>query len=129
MIRELIKLVSVVLQCPVLQCQKKKNSKNTPKKPRHNTICYNTSPADLERRDLRFIFSAKEDFVVVMVTAGVTGVLQRTVLSLAPRSFSLGEAAVVAHGFVLLFYTSHSFKKGASNETDFLQVTNVVEIG
>ena len=67
--------------------------------------------------------------MVVMVTAGVTGVLQRTVLSLAPRSFSLGEAAVVAQGFVLLFYTSHSFKKGASNETDFLQVTNVVEIG
>ena len=84
------------------------------------------SSTNLEKMSVDLYFQAKEDFVVVMVTAGVTGVLQRTVLNLAPRSFSLGEAAVVAQGFVLLFYTSHSFKKGASNETDFLQVTIVV---
>ena len=68
------------------------------------------------------IVSAKEDFLVVLLMAGVALCLQKTLLNTAPRSFSLGESSLVSQGFILAFYTSHSFKTSASNETDFLQV-------
>ncbi len=60
--------------------------------------------------------------MVLVVTALATAFVQRTLLSAAPRSFSLGEAAFVTHGVILLFYTPHSYKQQASEETSFLQV-------
>ncbi len=60
--------------------------------------------------------------IVVMIGCS-TAVLQTSALRFAPKSFSMGESALVVHGYILLFYTSHSFRHTASEEAKFLQVS------